>query len=374
MCGICGIVGLPDSRSVDTHVLSAMNETLTPRGPDDQGTLVTGWVGLGVRRLSIIDVAGGHQPISNEDGTMWIAFNGEIYNYRELRTYLEKKGHTFATRADTEVIVHLYEELGTECVQQLNGIFAFAIWDATKQRLMLARDRMGIKPLYYSYVGDQLVFASELKSVLKHPGVPRDLDLIALNEYLSYEYVPSPRTILRGISRLEPGYLLLWDQHGERKVRYWNISLARSEDRPPVKWRDYAEGLKQALSRSVERELVSDVPVGVLLSGGLDSSTIAALASKHYPGKLQTFSIGFDEPSFDESRYARMVAERLGTDHKVLTLTSKVAADLVPKIPDFLDEPFGDSSLIPTYLLSKFTSRWRWVETAATSCSPATRR
>jgi asparagine synthase (glutamine-hydrolysing) len=354
MCGICGIVGLPEAAPIEAQTLQRMNQTLTPRGPDDQGTYVCGPVGLGACRLSIIDVPGGRQPLSNETGTVWIAFNGEIYNFRELRRFLEQKGHAFATRTDTEVIVHLYEELGVECVQQLNGIFAFAIWDTAQQRLLLARDRMGVKPLYFTYVGDQLVFGSELKAILQHPRVRRDLDLVALNEYLSYEYVPSPRTILRGISRLEPGHVLLWDRHGERRMRYWNVSLARSEDRPPVKWRDHADALKQILSRSVARELVSDVPIGVLLSGGLDSSTIAALAVQHYPDRLQTFSISFDERSFDESKYARLVAERLGTQHRELTLTSGVAADLVPRIPDFLDEPFGDSSLIPTYLLSKF--------------------
>lgn len=355
MCGICGIVGREDAAPVDPHVLNRMNRAMTPRGPDQEGTYVSGPVGLGSRRLSIIDVDGGRQPISNEDGSIRIVFNGEIYNYRELRPYLERRGHKFATNTDTEVIVHLYEELGLDCILQLDGIFGLAIWDNNLKRLMLARDRMGIKPLYYATAGEHLIFGSELKVLLQHPGVHRDLDLIALNEYLSLEYVPSPRTILRGISRLEPGYLLLADEQGTRQVRYWNISLARSEDRPPVKWRDYAEGLRRVLSESVKRELVSDVPVGVLLSGGLDSSAIASFAADHYPGQIQTFSVGFNEPSFDESKYFRQVAERLGSKHHELILTSREGADMVPKLPDFLDEPFGDSSLIPTYLLSKFT-------------------
>jgi asparagine synthase (glutamine-hydrolysing) len=332
-----------------------MNRTMTPRGPDQEGTYICGPVGLGSRRLSIIDVEGGRQPISNEDGSVWIVFNGEIYNYRELRTFLERKGHRFSTKADTEVIVHLYEEMGLDCVLQLNGIFAFAIWDAPRRRLMLARDRMGVKPLYWADLGDRMVFGSELKVLLQHPSIPRDLDLIALNEYLSFEYVPSPRTILKGVSKLEPGFILVRNERGDQRlIRYWNASLARSEDRPPVKWRDYATALRETLRQSIRRELVSDVPVGVLLSGGLDSSTIAALAAQEYSGQLQTFSIGFEEPSFDESRFARMVADKIGTKHHALTLTSQMAASLVPRIPEFLDEPFGDSSLIPTYLLSTF--------------------
>jgi asparagine synthase (glutamine-hydrolysing) len=354
MCGICGIVGTGDAAPVDPLVIGRMNRAMTHRGPDQAGEYVSGPVALGSRRLSIIDVEGGRQPIANEDGTVWIVFNGEIYNYRELRPYLERRGHRFSTHTDTEVILHLYEEIGVDCALQLDGIFAFAIWDGNLNRLMIARDRMGVKPVYYSQVGKYLVFGSELKVLLQYPGVHRDLDLVALNEYLSLEYVPSPRTILRGISRLEPGYLLLSDDTGCRQVRYWNISLARSEDRPPVKWRDYAETLRKTLSESVRRELVSDVPVGVLLSGGLDSSAIASFAVDHYPGRIQTFSVGYNEPSFDESRYFRQVAARLGTEHHELTLTSSDCLALVPTIADFLDEPLGDASLIPTYLLSKF--------------------
>ena len=354
MCGICGIVGRADAPAVDRPLLERMNRAMTPRGPDQEGTFVSGPVGLGSRRLSIIDVAGGRQPIANEIETVHVVFNGEIYNHLELRAYLERQGHVFRTKTDTEVLVHLYEEVGLECVHHLNGIFAFAIWDATRRRLLLARDRTGIKPLYYAELRQQIVFGSELKVLLQHPVIPRDLDLVALNEYLSFEFIPSPRTIIRNVSKLEAGYLLVWDEHGSRVARYWNASLARSEDRPPVKSQDYVSALRSTLSASVKRELVSDVPVGVLLSGGLDSSTIAALATEHYPGQLQTFSIGFDEPSFDESRYAQLVADRLGTKHRVLRVTSKVAAALVPNIPDFLDEPFGDSSLVPTYLLSKF--------------------
>jgi asparagine synthase (glutamine-hydrolysing) len=304
--------------------------------------------------LSIIDLAGGQQPITNEDESMWIVFNGEIYNYRELRTYLQHRGHTFRTQADTEVILHLYEEFGTECVQHLDGIFAFAIWDSRGREVIIARDRMGIKPLYYTELPGRLIFGSEMKALLAHPQVERDIDLISLNEYLSFEYVPAPRTILRNIYRLEPGHVLRYNVDGLQTEPYWNIRMASSESYPPVHWRDYASGLFDTLKSSVERELVSDVPVGVLLSGGLDSSTIAALMAQLYPGQVQSFSIGFEEASFDESGYARQVANHVGTKHNELILTSKMAAEMVPTITDFLDEPFGDSSLIPTFLLSKF--------------------
>lgn len=354
MCGICGIVNLKTSQPVNQDVLHKMTQAMKHRGPDEQGFYQCGSVGLGSRRLSIIDLVGGRQPIANEDQSMWIVFNGEIYNYRELRTFLQKKGHIFHTQADTEVILHLYEEFGLECVQHLNGIFAFAIWDISRQELTLARDRMGIKPLYYTETSGQFIFGSELKVVLAHPEVKREIDLISLNEYLSFEYVPSPRTIIRHVYRLEPGHVLCYTAQGVHCQPYSNISLARSESRPPVHWRDYAEGLYETLKTSVKQELVSDVPVGVLLSGGLDSSSIAAFMAELYPGTVDSFSVGFEEASFDESRYARMVAQRVGTRHNELILTSQMVAEMVPAITDFLDEPFGDSSLIPTYFLSLF--------------------
>jgi asparagine synthase (glutamine-hydrolysing) len=331
-----------------------MTQAMKHRGPDEQGFYHCGSVGLGSRRLSIIDLAGGRQPIANEDQSMWIVFNGEIYNYRELRVYLQKKGHSFRTQTDTEVILHLYEEFGLECVQHLNGIFAFAIWDIPHQELTLARDRMGIKPLYYTETSNKFIFGSELKVVLAHPEVKREIDLISLNEYLSFEYVPSPRTIIRHVHRLEPGHSLRYTAQGVHHQPYWTISLARSESRPPVHWRDYADDLYNTVRDSVKQELVSDVPVGVLLSGGLDSSTIAAFMAELYPGTVDSFSVGFEEASFDESGYARKVAQHIGTRHNELILTSRMVADMVPGITDFLDEPFGDSSLIPTYFLSLF--------------------
>lgn len=354
MCGICGIVDFKTSQPVNQDILLKMTQAMKHRGPDEQGFYNCGPAGLGSRRLSIIDLASGRQPIANEDQSMWIVFNGEIYNYRELRIYLQKKGHTFRTQTDTEVILHLYEEFGLDCIQHLNGIFAFAIWDIPRQELTLARDRMGIKPLYYTETNNSFIFGSELKVVLAHPEVKREIDLISLNEYLSFEYVPSPRTIIRHIYRLEPGYILRFNQQGLHRQSYSNISLARSESRPPVHWRDYATGLYDRLRESVKQELVSDVPVGVLLSGGLDSSTIAALMTELYPGTVDSFSVGFEETSFDESRYARTVAQHVGTRHNELILTSQMVAEMVPTITEFLDEPFGDSSLIPTYFLSLF--------------------
>ena len=357
MCGICGIANLKTAQPIDKHVLLKMTQAMTHRGPDEQGLYHDQRVGLGSRRLSIIDLAGGQQPIANENETMWIIFNGEIYNYRQLRTYLQKKGHHFRTKTDTEVILHLYEEFGLECVQHLDGIFAFAIWDVSRREVVIVRDRLGIKPIYYTEVEGQLIFGSEMKVILSHPAVKREIDLISLNEYLSFEYVPSPRTILRHIRRLEPGHSLRYGAQGLYIEQYWNLSLARSENRPPVNWRDYAAMLYDTLKSSVDRELVSDVPVGVLLSGGLDSSTVAAFMAELYPGTVNSYSIGFEETSFDESSYARRIARHVGTDHNELILTSKMAADMVPSIPDFLDEPFGDSSLIPTFLLAKFAGQ-----------------
>jgi asparagine synthase (glutamine-hydrolysing) len=357
MCGVCGFISLVHPLEQEKDVLLRMMYAMQHRGPDDEGTYINQHAALGSRRLSIIDLEGGKQPITNEDETLWIVFNGEIYNFQDLRTYLIKRGHTFRTHSDTEVIVHLYEEFGSNFVQHLDGIFAIAIWDSIREELLLARDRMGIKPLYYARIDGHLIFGSELKVLLKHPLVQAEIDLISLNEYLSYEYVPSPRTIIHNVFRLEPGYVLRFSRLGIQFERYWNISLARSESRPPVNWHDYASGLDDVLANSIRRELVSDVPVGVLLSGGIDSSTVAYYMSKYYSGTVESFCVGFEESSFDESRYARQIAQRFDLQHNELILTSKMAAEVVPDIMDVLDEPFGDSSFIPTYLLSKFARK-----------------
>jgi asparagine synthase (glutamine-hydrolysing) len=356
MCGICGFFDSesePGARP-DASVLEAMSRSIAHRGPDDDGTFLENGIALAARRLSIIDLEGGHQPIANEDRSIWIVFNGEIYNHERLRDLLAKLGHRFATRADTEVVVHAYEEFGLDCVRYLNGMFAFAIWDANERRLVLARDRFGIKPLYYTVVGSEIVFGSELKALLQHPRVERRVDVVALNEYLSFEYVPTPRTIFRGIRKLHPGHWLTFSSKGLEIERFWDLSLAKSERRPPVSWRDYQERLRHELDEAVRKEMVSDVPVGVLLSGGLDSSSVLAMMRKHTSQNVQSFSIAFEEKSFDESRYARLAAERLGSDHHELTVTSSMMAELVPKLMDVLDEPFADSSVVPTYFLSKF--------------------
>ncbi len=355
MCGICGLVYTEQTRPVETDLVETMCQTIMHRGPDNQGVYVQGNVGLGSRRLSIIDLETGQQPVHNEDETIWIVFNGEIYNYPDLTHLLERRGHRFYTRSDTEVIVHAYEEFGDEFLQHLNGMFAFALWDARHQRLLLARDRTGIKPLYYTQHDDALIFGSELKAILAYPGLPRTIDLVALNEYLSFEYVPTPRTIFQNIYKLPPGHALSLYEGQEHTWQYWDINLARSENVQPKRLAEYEAELLEVLREAVCKEMISDVPIGVLLSGGIDSSAVAALMAEATPGNVKSFSIAFDDPSFDESHHARQVAHHLGTEHYELTLTPKVMLDLVPRIAEFMDEPLGDSSFIPTFLLSQFT-------------------
>lgn len=356
MCGICGIAYADGERPVRRSVLEGMSGSIVHRGPDEDGYLFRPGVGLASRRLSIIDLEGGRQPISNEDGSAWVVLNGEIYNYPELRRELEGHGHRFRTRTDTETVVHAYETFGDAFVEQLHGMFAVALWDERRRRLVLARDRVGIKPLYYTRVDGAVVFGSELRCILAYPGVERRIDPDALSEYLSFEFVPSPRTIFEGIHKLPPGHILVFEG-GELRVRpYWDFRLSASERRPPLpKSRgSYAAELLEVLRESVRSEMVSDVPVGVLLSGGIDSSLVAALMAEASPGQVQSFSIGFEDPSFDESGYARQVARHLGTRHHELTLTADRMLDLVPQIAGVIDEPLGDSSLIPTTLLSRF--------------------
>jgi len=334
-----------------------MCQSIAHRGPDDQGIWLQGGVGLGVRRLSIIDVAGGHQPIHNQDETAWIVFNGEIYNFPQLRERLTARGHRFYTRTDTEVVVHAYDEWGERCVEELNGMFGLAIWDSRRQTLLLARDRMGIKPLYYSITPEGLAFASELKAILTIPGMRREVDLAALDDYLALEYVPSPRSIIRGIQKLPPGHTLSWRMDsGEGQLRrYWDIDLGASEREPDTRsLEQHAEELRAVLLESVRKELISDVPLGVFLSGGIDSSTVAAMMTRLTPGHVNSFSIGFSDPSFDESAHARRVAAHLGLNHRELILEPSMLTDLVPSVTEKLDEPLADASIIPTYLLSRF--------------------
>ncbi|MBI2841627.1 MAG: asparagine synthase (glutamine-hydrolyzing) [Acidobacteria bacterium] len=353
MCGICGVAYGQRDRIVAPGLLEAMCRTLVHRGPDDQGTFVDRHVGLGNRRLSIIDLEGGHQPIHNEDQTVWVVLNGEIYNYLDLTQMLERRGHHFYTKSDTEAIVHAYEEFGDECLEHLNGMFAFALWDAPRQRIILARDRAGIKPLYYALHDGALIFGSELKAILAYPGLPRSVDLVALNEYLSFEYVPAPRTIFRGISKLLPGHAMSFEDGRLRTWKYWDINLTRSENVQRKPLAEYETELLQLLREAVRKEMVSDVPIGVLLSGGIDSSAVAALMVEASPGRVQSFSISFEDPTFDESCYARLAARTVGTEHHELLLTATDVAGLLPPIANSMDEPLGDSSLLPTYILSQ---------------------
>ncbi|HZS25154.1 MAG TPA: asparagine synthase (glutamine-hydrolyzing) [Gaiellaceae bacterium] len=356
MCGICGWI---DSESaVDPAVLKAMTWTLRHRGPDDEGFLFesTGRasVGLGFRRLSIIDLVTGNQPISNEDGTVQVVFNGEIYNFRELRRELESRGHEFRTGSDTEVLVHLYEEDGPELATRLNGMFAFAIWDARRSTLTLGRDRFGKKPLYYAELSHGLIFGSEIKALLAHPASERSLDRDALGEYLALEYVPAPRSIFAGIRKVPRAHVLTWNDGASTIRQYWDLPYAPDEN--PASVTEYAEELKRLIWSAVSRRLLSDVPLGAFLSGGIDSSTVVAAMSELLPaGSVKTFSIGFAESSFDESAQARLVARHFATDHHEQTFTPDALLSLLPTIADAMDEPFADPSVLPTYLLSRFT-------------------
>lgn len=353
MCGICGELSLrPDvAPSVDT--IRAMCGAMRHRGPDATGSYQNERVALGSTRLSIIDLEGGQQPIHNEDKTIWTVLNGEIYNFESMRQQLEHLGHAFYTRSDTEVIVHAYEEFGEDFVRHLNGMFALAIWDDRKKTLLIARDRIGIKPLFYAETDASLVFASELKVMLTHPLIDRKVDLVSLNEYLTYEYVPTPRSMIRGVKKLPPGHMMSV-QHGRVEITpYWDIRLERSEvGRKSVV--EYERELEARLFDVVRKELVSDVPVGVLLSGGLDSSAITLAAARAYHGTIKTFTAAFEDPSFDESRYARIVADTVGTDHHEFLMRASDLLDLIPKLGELVDEPLGDSSFVPTYLICRF--------------------
>jgi len=354
VCGIVGNVLARGDRSPDPAVLKRMNDRLAHRGPDDEGSFVEGPAALAMRRLEIIDLATGHQPMSGEDRRVWAVFNGEIYNYRELTAELAGRGHAFQTRSDTEVIVHGYEERGLASLGDLEGMFALALWDAPARTLVLARDRLGIKPLYYAALPDQIVFASELRALLEHPAIDRTLDLTALSRYLAHEYVPAPASILRSIRKLPAGHWLTYTDGRVKVEPYWTVGF-HSEG--TIGAAEAIERLRAVLDLAVRQHMVSDVPLGVFLSGGIDSSTVAAFASRHVGGRLKTFSIGFEDPSFDESAHARRVAKTLGTDHHEEVLDSRGALDLVERLPDLLDEPLGDASLIPTFLLSRFTRR-----------------
>ena len=357
MCGIYGY--LSQAATIEPALLRRMGHALRHRGPDDEGELILDssgvCVGLGHKRLSIIDLSpAGKQPMANEDDTIWITFNGEIYNFRELRERLQGNGHKFRSNSDTEVIIHLYEELGTHCLEQLNGMFAFALWDSKRKTLFLARDRTGKKPLHYCVTDGYFIFASELKALLQHPSVSRELDFKALNKYLAYEYVPAPYSIFKSIKKLEPGHYLLYRDHEAQIFQYWDIPI---EDYPISDRTEaqYTEELKELLERAVNARLVADVPVGLFVSGGLDSGLVAAMARKAKEN-LECFSIGFEESSFDESRYAQQIARSLGLKHHLKIFSAKEMLSLVERLPEILDEPLADPSILPLCLLSRFAS------------------
>ncbi|HEV2775901.1 MAG TPA: asparagine synthase (glutamine-hydrolyzing), partial [Solirubrobacteraceae bacterium] len=356
MCGICGLAAL-DGGAVDAAPLEAMSAALVHRGPDDAGAVVDGPVALAARRLAIIDLAGGRQPIASEDGRVIAVQNGEILNHAALRHDLQRAGHRFSTRCDTEVLVHLYEEHGEDMLELLRGMFAIAIWDVRSRRLLLARDRFGIKPLYWREAGGVLSFASELKSLRGMPGFRAELDTDAVEAYFAFNSIPSPMTIYRGVRKLEPGTLLSWRPGEAVALRRWcrpspvAAGEVRTEDE-----RELAAELAGRLRDSVRAHLVSDVPVGVWLSGGVDSGLLAALAAQESGERLRTFSIGFEEKSFDELDRARLVASRFGSDHHEAILGPD-SAQLLPQIAAAFDEPYADSSALPSDAVSRLTAQ-----------------
>jgi len=349
MCGIAGIVSSDPRERIDGEVVDRMCRAIAHRGPDDQGILANRNIGLGMRRLSIIDVAGGHQPISNEDGSIWIVFNGEIYNFPELRPGLEARGHRFTTNTDTEVIVHLYEEMGAECVRKLRGMFAFALYDERQKKLLLARDRLGKKPLHYAHANGRLLFGSEIKSILAVAPELAEVNHQALLEYLHFGYVLDPETAFTNIHKLPGGHLLEFENDQVRVRKYWDITEYGTYE--PSSEEECLEELERRLAEAVKIRLISDVPLVAMLSGGTDSSTVVALMARASGKPVKTFSIGFKYADFNEAQYARLVAERFGTDHHELILDPEVVGT-IERLTSSLEEPFADSSMLPTYYIS----------------------
>jgi asparagine synthase (glutamine-hydrolysing) len=334
MCGIYGVVSLVSGQAPDSRVLERMGAVTAHRGPDDQGALADGSVALGMRRLSIIDVAGGHQPIPNEDRSLWVVCNGEIYNFRELRTRLERAGHRFATRSDSEVIVHAYEEFGDGFLEHLGGMFGFALWDASRRRLLLARDRLGIKPLYYHVDdGRRIAFASEAKAILQLPGWKTAIDPTGLRQYLALGYAPAPWSLFQGIRKLPAASVLVVENGGFQVRRYWTLPQALDEELTEEQW---VERLRAALERAVASQMVSDVPIGAFLSGGIDSSLVVGLMSRHSTEPVRTYSIGFDtgeaDRFYNELPFARAVAQRFGTRHREILVRPDVVDAAAPAV------------------------------------------
>jgi asparagine synthase (glutamine-hydrolysing) len=353
MCGIAGKVSC-DGRPVDPEVLRRMCEMQVHRGPDSQGMHLDDGAALGIQRLRVIDLDTGDQPLHNEDGSVAVVLNGEIYNYRELRARLERVGHRFKSKGDTEVIAHLYEDLGPSCVQELDGMFAFALWDTRRRRLLLARDRVGKKPLLYSHRADGISFASEMRALLQDPDVPRDLDYTALDLYLAYEYVPAPLSAFRAIRKLSPGCTLLYEDGGIAIDRFWRL---RYGGEPPVTdERELGPALRERIGTAVRKRLVSDVPIGAFLSGGVDSATVVGTMAEASSEPVKTFTIGFPDERFNELPGARLIAERFATDHHEMVVEPD-AVSIIPRIARHYGEPFADSSALPSFLISELTSQ-----------------
>jgi len=353
MCGICGTIYRDRERIVAQDEMQAMSSLLSHRGPDDSGIYLKGNVGLAHRRLSIIDLTpAGHQPMPNEDESVWIVFNGEIYNYQDIRRELLARGHRFRSNTDTETIIHLYEDKGDDCVQDLRGMFAFAIWDAKKRRLFCARDRVGKKPFVYAHTGEGLFFASEIKSLLACSSLDKKLDYSALHHYLTYQYVPSPLSIFAIIKKLPPGHVLIYEDDTMTVKRYWNLSYRNKLRLPSLE--DYGKRLEELFEEAVRIRLRSDVPLGAFLSGGIDSSLVVAMMQRLMNQPVKTFSIGFKEAAYDELAFARMAARQYQTDHHEFVVKPD-ALSILPQLVWHYNEPFADSSAIPTYYVSKMT-------------------
>jgi len=349
MCGIAGIVDQRADARVDEATIHTMCQAIVHRGPDDEGIFVKGCSGLGMRRLSVIDLSGGHQPVFNEDRTVWVVFNGEIYNFPQLRRELEGHGHRFYTNSDTEVIVHLYEDHGADCVQKLRGMFAFALYDETRRRLLIARDRLGKKPVHYALVNKRLLFGSEIKAILAVAPELAEVNPDALLQYFYFGYIPDPVTAFARIQKLPPGCLLEFE-NGDLEIRkYWDLPQYGTHS--PATEEECLQQVEHRLEEAVRIRLIADVPLGAMLSGGTDSSTVVALMARNSSAPVKTFAIGFRQADFNEAPFARMVAEKFGTDHRELILEPNVI-ETVETLTQSLEEPFGDSSMLPTYYIS----------------------
>ncbi len=350
MCGICGVYNARSGEAVTPDLIDRMSCLISHRGPDDSGAYLEGSLGLGFARLSIIDLSGGRQPMSNETGDIWVVFNGEIWNYKSLRKELIEKGHQFRTNCDTETIVHAYEEYGVDCVARLHGMFGFAIWDSPRRRLLLARDRAGKKPLYYARPAGNILFASEIKALLCHPQVKREVDVQALADFLSVRYVPGPATLFANIYKVQPGHWLLCENDTIREECYWDFTFGETERRPTE---EYIQGIRQHVRRAVEERMMADVPLGAMLSGGVDSSIITGIMSQLTKQPVKTFAVGFDEPEYSELPYARLVAQHFGTEHHELIVKCSDMSKYWPFLTWHRDEPVSEPSDLGVYLISK---------------------